>query len=116
VGKAGALTLPPGFVLSPRITPIVVTPDYYIGLEREAGLIWAHCDIFTRWTPRLVREVRSARDAIMRQHGGPIFTTSHLPRDGDHDKFRKFVTLMGFTFHQFAHVDGVDHAVYVRWS
>jgi hypothetical protein len=106
---------PPGFVLSPRITPITVTPDYYIGLEIESGLVWAHCDIFTRWTPKLARAVRRECDAIVRAHGGPIFTTSHLPRDGDHAKHRKFVTLMGFTYHMTAHVDGTDHAIYVRW-
>jgi hypothetical protein len=109
--------LPNGQELGPGILPVVVTPDYYIGLERyDAATTFIHSTVFVRWSPRLARELRAAADAICASHDGPIFAASHQPHGGDHAKFAKFVRLMGFSpFRTVRGTDGADHAVFVRW-
>jgi hypothetical protein len=108
--------LPNGAELSPLIVPVVVTPEFYVGIERVGDATFAHCRPFVRWTPSVARKVRAACDQVMAMHGGPMFAASHQPADGDHAKFRKFVSLMGFEFFRTVRgTDDADHAVFVRW-
>jgi hypothetical protein len=117
LGAEDALTLPDGQELDPGIKPVIVTPDYYIGVERYETTTYMHGSVFAPWSPRLAREVRSKVDAIVASHGGPVFVASHQPHNGDHVKFGKFARLMGFSFFRTVRgTDGADHAVFVRWS
>ena len=110
------MRLPNGVELSPLIVPVVVTPEFYVGLEACGDTTFGHCAVFTRWTPTLARKVRAAMDATFAAHGGPVFVASHQPHGGDHAKFRKFVGLMGFEFFRTVRgTDDADHAVFVRW-
>ena len=110
------MILPNGEELSPLIEPVVVTSDYYIGIEQVAGFMFLHALTFRCWTPRLAREFRKALDSVCAAHVGPFFAASHQPHNGDHAKFAKFVRLMGFRFnHTVRGTDGFRHSVYVRW-
>lgn len=80
----------------------------------QDGVPFCHCEVF-RWTPRVARDLRKAVDAEMAAIGRPMFATTQKPHGGDHKKHEKFVKLMGFEFYQTVHVDGVDHAIFVRW-
>jgi hypothetical protein len=98
--------------------PVVITPDYYIGLERyDDNATFIHSTMFVRWTPRLARELRARVDGISKAQNGPLLAASHQPHNGDHAKFAKFVRLMGFEpFATMRGTDGADHAVFIRWS
>ena len=85
---------------------------YVIRLEEIEGTTFAHCDV-AQWSPRIARQIRADFDAIMRLHGGPIYGTTNAPQGGDWDKFRKFLLLMGLTFH--TTVPGSGKVVYARW-
>ena len=106
-----------GQELPPQIEPVVVTPDYYIGLERyDDAVTLIHSIVFGHWSSRLAREMRAAADAICAVRDRPLFAATHQPHGGDHAKWVKFVRLMGFTFFRTVRgTDGADYAVYVRW-
>jgi hypothetical protein len=110
--------LPNGVELPAGIVPVVLTPDYYIGIERyNEQVTFIHSTVFARWTRRLAHEFRGAVDAIVGSHDGPLYAASHQPHNGDHVKFEKFVRLMGFeALATVRGTDGADHAVFVRWS
>jgi hypothetical protein len=110
------MILPNGEELSPLIEPVVVTQDYYIGIEDVAGFTFLHARMFGRWTSQMAREFRAVLDSVCAARVGPFFAASHQPHNGDHAKFAKFVRLMGFKFnHTVRGTDGFRHSVYVRW-
>jgi hypothetical protein len=103
--------------VSPLVVPVVVTPDFYIGLEVVDGAVFAHTSVYSRWSAWRARVLRAACDGVMVRAGGPVFVASHQPHGGDPVKFGKFARLMGFEFLRTVRgTDGADHAVYVRWS
>jgi hypothetical protein len=108
--------LPNGVELPSGIVPVVLTPDYYIGIERyDDAVSFIHSSVFARWSVRLAREYRAQVDAVVAAHDGQLFAASHQPHNGDRAKFVKFVRLMGFTPFATVHgTDGADHAVFVR--
>jgi hypothetical protein len=110
--------LPNGVELPAGIVPVVVTADYYIGLERYSEQVTLiHSIVFARWSARLARELRAWADAIVSSHDGPIYAATHQPHNGDPVKWAKFVRLMGFdAFATVRGTDGADHAVFVRRS
>jgi hypothetical protein len=86
--------------------------DYTIRLEAAHGPTFGHVTVH-RWSPDVARALRRDIDAVCALHEGPIYATqTDAPHGDDHDKWRKFVTLMGFTFH--TTVRGTGHSVYVR--
>ena len=107
--------LPPGFVLPDGIEPVVITPDFYIGLEVQDGVTLVHCSVW-RWGTDVARAVRVAMDQVTAEHGGPLFGAARKPHGDDFVKFAKFCRLcLGAEFHRTVRVNGEDHAVYVRW-
>jgi hypothetical protein len=106
--------LPAGFVLPEAIVPVVITPDFYVGIEDQDGITLVHCSVW-RWGPGVARAIRTAFDQVLAAHGGPLFGAARRPHGNDFVKFAKFCRWVGFEFHLAACVDGVKHDVYVRW-
>jgi hypothetical protein len=99
--------------VSDAVVHVVRRPDYWIGLEQHTGHAYVHSTVH-RWTHAVARRFRADLDALLALHGGPLLATTHLPHAGDFDKFRKFVTSMGFSFSVTVPVAGAWHSVYIR--
>ena len=108
------MILPNGEELSPLIEPVIVTSDYYLGIEQIADMTFVHATVFAGWSPRIARQFRADLARLATRHN-PLFAFSHQPHAGDHAKFRKFVRLMGFEpYRTVRGSDGADHAIFVR--
>lgn len=73
--------------------PVFQIPEAVIYLEEFGGHTFGHCDVF-KWSPRVAKVLRSAWNAITRQHGGVIYAL-HVPGDVKH---LKWCELFGFKF------------------
>jgi hypothetical protein len=108
--------LPAGFALHPRIRPVVVTAEYYIGIEDIDGMAFAHASVFTAWTPRVARAMRADFDVTVARYGPPLYGIALDPHRGDHAKFDRWVMRMGFVYHSIECVRGSFCVCWVRWS
>jgi hypothetical protein len=95
-----------------RLNRGIACRDYRMRLEATHGPTFGHIEVH-RWSPAVAVAMRRDIDAVCAMHDGPIYVTqTEHPHGGDHDKWRKFVTLMGFQFH--TTVRGTAESVYVR--
>lgn len=72
--------------------------DYTARLEvLDNGQTFAHLDVH-RWTARSAAAMRRDLDAVIAWHRPIYVTQTAHPHNDDFDKWRKFVTMMGFKF------------------
>jgi len=93
------------------IVPVVVTPEFFIGLERQGGVTLVHCSVW-RWGAGVARVLRASMDGVIAAHGGPLYAAAVHPHGGDFVKLHKFCRWMGFEPWGVA----LGHPVWVRWE
>jgi hypothetical protein len=94
---------------------VFVTPDFRIGIEDVDGMIFCHATVLC-WSARVAREVSAAAGRLLGDYGPPLWGFAMLPHGGDHMKFDRFMTWLGFFYHSVIVVRGFVRVLYVRWS
>jgi hypothetical protein len=87
-------------------TPIVNREHFIIYLEEVDGFIFIHCDVLSKWTKTIKKELQEEFDKITKKLNTDLFAL-HTPNDNKHIKFLK---MFGFTW--FKNIKGIDNNYY----
>jgi hypothetical protein len=90
--------------VNPKVqVPIIRRPEYTAHLEQVDDLTFGHIEVHARPTRAVIRAIRADIASILDMHGGPLFAMTDQPHGGDYEKWRRFVTLIGFSSHDSPH-------------
>lgn len=90
--------------------PVLETDKFILYLEDNEGAVFIHCDIKTKWSKEIKKELEAAFKVLTTEWNKELFAL-HVPSDKKHEKFLKmfdfkfFKTIKGF--------DNNDYDIYV---
>lgn len=86
--------------------PVISTNNFILYLEDNEGFVFIHCDVLTKWTKDVKKELQKAFQVLTAEWNKELFAL-HNPKDKKH---KKFLNLFKFTF--FKSIKGFDNNVY----
>jgi hypothetical protein len=91
-------------------TPVVNREHYIIYLEKHEENFFIHCDVLTKWTKEVKKELQKDFKILTENWDKDLFAL-HTPSDFKHKKFLK---MFGFTFlRSVKGIDNNDYDIYV---
>lgn len=86
--------------------PVVNRQDYIIYLEDDNGVVFIHCDVLTKWTKEVKKNLLVDFKLLTEMWNSDLFAL-HQPQDKKHKKFLKM-----FGFNYFESIKGLDNNDY----
>jgi len=75
--------------------PVITTKDFILYLENDNGFNFIHCDILTKWSKQVKKQLTEQFNNLTSFLQQPLYAL-HTRTDKKHEKFLK---LYGFTYY-----------------
>lgn len=93
-------------MVEPTKIPVVITQDFIIYLENDSGFTFIHCDVLSKWSKKIKKELLKSFKEVVSHHQQELFAL-HTPNDKKHEKF-----LNMFNFKYLQTFVGLDESTY----
>jgi len=82
--------------------PVITTDNFILYLEKDHGFTFIHCDILTKWTKEVKKQLFASFKTLTTQYEQPLYAL-HTKEDKKHEKFLKM-----FEFSYLSSIVGLD--------